>query len=114
MLTVGLLREYGANVDEALERCLNNEEFYLRLVKKALDSPDFELLNEAISAKNLDSAFELAHKLKGALSNLSLTPLCTPVAEITELLRSRSDIDYSSYLERITAAREEIISKSEQ
>ena len=39
MATVGQLREYGANVEEAMQRCLNNEAFYLRLVNVALGDP---------------------------------------------------------------------------
>ena len=108
MLTVELLREYGADTDRALERCLNNEEFYLRLVRKAADSPDFDLLEEALSAKDLDAAFEHAHKLKGMLTNLSLTPLSSPVVELTETLRGRADTDYGPYLDRIAEERERL------
>ncbi len=75
MLTVEQLRNYGANVDEALKRCMNNEGFYLRLVKKAMQDPYCDQLKEAIEAKDFDRAFELAHALKGVAGNLSLTPL---------------------------------------
>ena len=30
MLTVAALREFGANTEEGLSRCMNNEAFYLR------------------------------------------------------------------------------------
>ena len=50
MITVETLRAWGANVDEALERCLGNEAFYLRLTEKALQDPSFDrlTLEEAI------------------------------------------------------------------
>ena len=32
MLTVEKLKEYGADTGEGLNRCMNNEAFYLRLV----------------------------------------------------------------------------------
>ena len=111
MLTIAWLREYGANVDEALGRCLNNEAFYLRLVNKALEDPDFDRLREAVTAKDLDAGFELAHKLKGMLANLSVTPLSKPIEAMTELLRSRTDTDYSPYLDEIAAQREKLIGK---
>ena len=36
MLSIGALKNWGADVDEALVRCLNNENFYLMLVQKAV------------------------------------------------------------------------------
>ena len=35
MLSIDVLRRFGANVDEGLERCLDDEEFYLELVPGA-------------------------------------------------------------------------------
>ena len=98
MLTVDNLREYGADVEEGLKRCMNNESFYLMLVGKALDDNRLGQLEQQLSAKDLDGAFESAHALKGMYANLSLTPLSKPVSEMTELLRSRTDRDYSGLL----------------
>ena len=109
MLTVEKLRNWGANTDEALVRCLNNENFYLMLVGKAIQDPFFDRLPEAVEAKDLDRAFELAHALKGVMANLALTPITDPVSEMTELLRSRTDTDYTPYLEKIHENRRELI-----
>lgn len=102
------LRAYGANVEEGMSRCINNEEFYMKMVRKAADEASFDELIQALEAKDLDQAFELAHGLKGALSNLALTPLSDPVSEMVELLRNRTDTDYSGYIEKITAKRAEL------
>ena len=109
MLTVELLRAYGANVDDALERCMNNEAFYLRLVGKAINDPDFENLREAVERKDLERGFDIAHKLTGTTQTLSLTPLSVPVAEITELLRSRAEADYAPYLAEIASQRDRLL-----
>ena len=98
MLTIEKLRDWGANVDEAMERCLNNEGFYLRLADKAFQDPNFDRLKEALTSGDLDRGFEAAHALKGALANLALTPVLTRVQEITELLRSRTQMDYAPLL----------------
>ncbi len=103
------LRAYGANVDEGLNRCVNNEEFYFRMIRKAVDDPSFEDLPRAIGEKDLARAFEIAHALKGVLTNLALTPLSEPVSEIVELLRSQTDTDYSGYLEKIAAKKAELV-----
>ena len=102
------LRAYGANVEEGLNRCVNNEEFYFKMVKKAVDDQSFEDLKKAIDEKNLDQAFEIAHALQGVFANLALTPLSEPISEAVELLRNRTDTDYSGYLEKIAKAKEEL------
>ena len=108
MMTIAQLRDHGANVDEALKRCLNNETFYLGLVSKALQDPSFDQLKEAVEAGDLGRGFEIAHALKGVMGNLSLTPISKPVQEITELLRARTDTDYTPYLEEILARKNEL------
>ncbi len=98
MLTLDKLKEYGADTEDALVRCMGNEDFYLMLVGKAIEDSNFENLRAAIETKDYDTAFSSAHALKGIVSNLSLTPLLKPVVEITELLRSRADTDYTELL----------------
>ena len=98
MLTIEKLREFGADVDEALVRCMNKEDFYLMLVNKALDVNKMSELESQLNEKDYDSAFESAHTLKGMFANLSLTPLTRPVGEMTELLRSKTDTDYSALM----------------
>jgi hypothetical protein len=39
MITIEGLKEYGANVEEGLTRCMNNEAFYLKLVGKMVNDP---------------------------------------------------------------------------
>ena len=90
MITIEKLKEYGANVEEGLGRCFNNEAFYLRLVGMGLADKNFDRLKEAVAAQNTAEAFEAAHALKGAIGNLSLTPLFAPLSELTELLRGKT------------------------
>ena len=98
MLTIENLRAFGADVDDGLTRCMNKADFYLMLVGKVLGDERLTMLEQQIGAHDLDAAFETAHALKGLYANLSLTPLTKPVSEMTELLRSRTDTDYSALL----------------
>ena len=109
MLTVDALHACGANTQEGLGRCMNNEAFYIRLVNMALDDASFQKLSDAVAAGDKKAGFEAAHSLKGVLGNLALTPIYAPVAEMTELLRAAADTDYQSYLDRILAARDQMI-----
>lgn len=101
MLTIDNLKSLGANTDEGLARCLGKEDFYLRMVSMALADNGFEKLREAVTIGDLNEGFERAHALKGVLSNVALTTLADPIAEITEELRARNEIDYSGLLDRI-------------
>lgn len=98
MITVEKLREWGADVDEGLARCMNNEDFYIKLVGMVLQDKQMDSLAEALAAKDYDCAFGVAHALKGMYGNLSLTPVFEPVNEMTELLRTRTDTDYAPLL----------------
>lgn len=103
MLTIDALKELGANTDEGMARCMNNEAFYLKMVGMVLANDGFEKLAEAVSEGNLDEGFEAAHALKGILSNVSLTTLAVPVSEICEELRERTEKDYSGQLALIAS-----------
>lgn len=87
---------------------MGNEAFYFKLIGKVIDDKNFQALEDAVAAKDLDAAFDAAHSLKGVLGNLALTPVYEPVFEITELLRERKDIDYSGYLKTISEKRSEL------
>lgn len=110
MLTIDTLKEFGANTDEGMSRCFGNADFYLRLVKSVTAEQGFDTLRDAVENKDLDAAFEAAHALKGVLGNLSLTPIYEPVCEITELLRAKTDTDYTALINQITEQKELLLS----
>ena len=99
MITVQTLKEFGANTEEGIKRCVNNEGFYLNLVKKFLLDENVYALKDALLDGDLDKAFEKAHSLKGILSNLAITPLEKTMVEITEGLRIKKELDYLTLLD---------------
>ena len=105
MLTAEKLRTYGADVDEGLARCMNNEAFYLRMVDMALKDGNFERLAEATESGEIPRIFEAAHALKGMLGNLALTPLFQPASEITELARAGTRADYPALWAKLAEER---------
>ena len=105
MLTLDALRDWGANVDEGMARCLNNEAFYMRMLKLQLAESTFDALEQAIAVGDARAAFNAAHALKGAVGNLSLTPIYDPVCEITEKLRGQNIMpDVSEPYEKMARA----------
>ena len=100
MITVENLKKFGANTEEALNRCMGNEMLYLKLVDRFLSQNTFPDLVDAIKKGDLGAAFHVAHSLKGVLGNLSLTPLYDVIYNMTEFLRNRTEMDYSNYIQR--------------
>ena len=105
-MTLDDLVAYGANVDEGLARCMNMEDFYLRLVSSLQTETGYDTLKSALDQGDLDEAFRTAHSLKGTLANLAITPLLEPVEEITELLRARTPMDYTPLMNKILEERD--------
>lgn len=110
MLTIEKLRLFGANADEGLQRCMNNEAFYLKLVSRFLEDKTFDKLKIEIDSGNLEEAFKASHALKGVLGNLSLTPLYEIIYEMTELLRNQTKCDYSGYIKKYEDLYQKLIS----
>ena len=109
MLTIEKLKAYGANVEEGMGRCLNNEPLYFRLIGMAAEDTAFSRLEESLHSGDLEAAFEAAHTLKGALGNMALEPMYRPVVELTELLRRKTPGDYDGLLSTIMAKRAELL-----
>jgi hypothetical protein len=108
MLTIDALKEYGADTESGLHRCMDNEALYLRLVGSVPAEPKFESLEEAINQGDKDKAFDAVHALKGVFGNLSLTPLFDKASEITELLREKADVDYAPLIGELKELRDEL------
>lgn len=100
MITIDNLKKFGANTDEALQRCMGNEALYLKLVNRFLEENAFLDLKQAIAKHDLEEAFHISHSLKGVLGNLSLTPLYNVIYDLTELLRNRTETNYQDCIDK--------------
>ncbi len=109
MLTLEKLNEFGVDTKEGLTRCMNNQKFYFRMISMGLSNDSFEKLGKALEENNLDEAFEAAHALKGVLGNLALTPIYTPLSEMTEMLRAKKTADYTAMYKPIMEMRNQLL-----
>ena len=111
-MTLEALRAFGANTAEGMERCLNDEPFYLEMVAMTLADGNFDTLKAAMEAGDARAAFTAAHALKGAVGNVALTPVFEPLCALTELLRGKdSPVEGGdALLEQIITAREKALS----
>lgn len=84
------LKEYGVNLPETMERFLNDENFYLKCLKKMIAAPQFDQLGAALGIGNYEYAFQLTHTLKGMVGNMGLIPLQRAIQEMVEALRHQN------------------------
>ena len=108
MVTIEKLKAFGADTNEGLARCYNNETLYLKLINMLPKEKNFDRLQTAIQENDLDTAFEAAHALKGVIGNLSLTPMYKVIVEITEPLRSRTQMNYTPLVSELLRMKDEI------
>ena len=109
-MTVALLKEFGADTEEGLARCMNNEEFYLKMVNMALADERFETMKDVLEKNDEEEAFEMAHGMKGVFGNLALTPIYQPLCDLTEALRHRTGEDYMSLYSKMRSEKDRLLS----
>lgn len=102
------LKEWGADVDLAMSRMMNNPDFYRRMLSIFIKDTSAEKLFQAVEDKNYKDGFFLAHTLKGTTGNLALTPLFDLFHTITEKLRNEDN--YQDVTEEIRQAKEKYTS----
>ena len=108
-MTIEILSQFGADTAEGLARCMNNEDFYLKMVETGLRDERFDTLRPVLEAHDLDEAFEMCHAMKGVFGNLALTPIYDLISDMTELLRARKDMDYLPMFDEIKAQRDKLL-----
>ena len=81
------LIEWGADPDEAIRRVMDDELFYKKLLLEFADGEMLRRLQRSVESGQYKQAFQIAHEMKGAAANLSLTPLCAAVSNVVEDLR---------------------------
>lgn len=68
------LKDWGCNVDEALERFVNDKELYYTCFNMFLADDSFGRLLENVKNGDGKTSFEACHTLKGVAGNLAAGP----------------------------------------
>ncbi len=88
------LSSIGVNLEEVLERFVDNEELYFNCIEKFKKTDYFDKFEAAFKEKSVSEAFEAIHTLKGVVGNLGFTWLYRKCVDVTEILRAGSlDVD---------------------
>ena len=96
-----LFSAYGGDYDKTMERFMNNENLYYKILPMLFQDNNLQKLGTALETGDFDSAFIAAHTLKGVSANLGLTPLYDAVCRIVEPLRNQDKIDYAPMYQAI-------------
>lgn len=82
-----LLEELGVDYDVTLERFLDKETFYFKILGQFVDRTDVADIEELLVCEDYEEAFRISHMLKGGTANLGLTRLYDVIVLLTEELR---------------------------
>lgn len=82
------LSKAGISAREGIARYNGNAAAYEEILKKFPTDPNFAGMCEAIEQRNVQTAFEFAHALKGVVGNLSMNRLFDDLFPLVEELRS--------------------------
>lgn len=114
---MGKLRAEGCDVEGALGRLMDDQEFYIHLLQTFYQEKSWEVLQNAMEEKDYDTAFQTAHMLKGSLATLGLMPLFSGVNKMLEDLRQKNqgfqpakeellEVDYTRFLRELRCFQE--------
>lgn len=103
------LKEMGVNIEDALQRFMNNSALYEKMLGKLVKNVrEIEVL-PSIEAGDYNAACDKAHTLKGVMGNLSITPLYKSYTQIVNLLRENNPDEAKTLLLETLPVQEKII-----
>lgn len=93
----------GIDWDTTLNRFMDNESLYEKILCKFPDDLSFLKLKAALKAGNITEGFAYAHTLKGLAGNLGLQRLFDLLTPFTEELRNGHAKNSSRYMAELDA-----------
>ncbi len=110
MSLFGELKELGVNVDEGLERVMDDEPLYETMLGMFIDKvQDNPIELQDFNAEDLNDLIARVHILKGLTGNLAITPLFDGYMQVLDLLRTGCAGEAAEEYKRILPAQAAII-----
>ena len=109
---MGLLEELkslGVDVDGGIKRLSGKQSLYERMMFKFLDMMKKSVISPDFDSNDYTDVIEVAHALKGAAGNLSVTPIYEAYGQIVDLLRNQKPEEARKILEDILPKQKEIL-----
>lgn len=104
------LKTLGVDVDEGLERVVDDEPLYEMMLGMFIDTVNSNPIEIAdFDAEGLDGLIERVHILKGLTGNLAMTPLFAGYMKMLDLLRTDYPKEAKEEYERICPVQASIM-----
>lgn len=104
------LKDLGVDVDEGLERVMDDEPLYEMMLGMFIDTANSNPIEMAdFDEDSLDALIERVHILKGLTGNLAMTPLFTGYMQMLDLLRTGRPKEAGKEYERILPVQTSIM-----
>lgn len=96
------LKDLGVDVEEGLERVMDDAPLYETMLGMYIDRVNSNPITmEDFDSDNLDTLIGRVHTLKGLTGNLAMTPLFAGYLQILDLLRTSHPKEAAKEYERI-------------
>ena len=99
----------GVNVEDALERFMNNASLYERMLKKLPSVLENSPVMPCFESGDLEKALSNAHNIKGVVGNLSVDPLYEGYSGVVSLLREGKNDEAKALLEKTLESERPIV-----
>lgn len=103
------LQEMGVDVDEGLQRFMNNTSLYEKMLRTFPNMIHSSKISLNFDDSECDDLIEKTHALKGVTGNLSLTPLFVSYTKIVDLLRNGKPEEARVELNQMLPVQEKVI-----
>lgn len=104
-----ILENAEINVDEGINRFLDDEELYLEFLGKFLEDDSMDKLKQSVAEKNIEKSFMAAHTLKGVSANLSISGINKILNPMVEVLRVGGFDGIPEELDKLTIVYENVM-----
>lgn len=99
----------GVDIDNTMERFMNNEDLFIKFIFKFLDDDNYEEMLEARNNNQVEEAFSAAHTLKGVTGNLRIKSIYDISIPLVEILRKNTFVGTDEYFEKMDVAYQNVI-----
>lgn len=104
------LKELGVDVEEGLERVMDDKPLYEMMLGMYIDKVNSNQISmEDFEADNLDDLIARVHILKGLTGNLSMTPLFAGYLQMLDSLRAAHPQEAAEEYERLLPVQTAIV-----
>ncbi len=109
---MGLLDELqglGVDVEGGIKRLNGKQSLYERMIFKFLDMMKKSVVTPDFDSNDYADVIEVAHAVKGAAGNLSVTPIYEAYGQIVDLLRNQKPEEARKVLEDVLPKQADIL-----